>query len=484
MLQFSGPPGRGARAGPLAAGQPPQSPDSIADGVVAAPAVNQPVMCAPTERVSARHGFGDGRGSGPLAQVLDPQTPTVGVGPAQITLCNLRFARRVQSWLKSSFSGSQTADPLIVDAVALDVMKLVRVRAAARGRWLRIRFDARIAPDDAANSRQHPRARLKGDPISGYLNSVAKPRTGTEFSKDGSHDYCIRRRTRLVDFPDRCPAGVARRAERSCGRCRETSQPAIESKDTADAVAPGDKPSDGQESAAPSVKKPLSKDPPGMTRLSPEYDVWIDRKKKRVVMDGTVCLQQGTLEMFACLKGTKEHESVVFVDTKAFIVHAGLLAVGAKEGSPARFQPEYRPASGTPIDISLIWTDEKGAVQRCRAQDWVRNVRTQKALDSAWVFAGSGFFLDENSGQKIYLAEGGDFICVSNFPGAMLDLPVESSKTNEELLFEAFKEHIPPRGTRVRMVLTPRLEDAPKTTEAAEPKPAPAEEPSKGTEPE
>ncbi len=196
-----------------------------------------------------------------------------------------------------------------------------------------------------------------------------------------------------------------------------------------------------------------------MKRLSPEYDVWIDPKKKRVVMDGTVCLRQGNLEMFACLKGTKEHESVVFVDTKAFIVHAGLLAVGAKPGSPARFQPEYRPATGTPVDITLVWTDERGTVQRERAQQWVRDAHTQKALESTWVFAGSGFWTDETTGQKNYLAEGGDFICVSNFPGAMLDLPVESSQANQELLFEAFTDHIPPRGTRVRIVLTPRLED-------------------------
>ncbi len=73
------------------------------------------------------------------------------------------------------------------------------------------------------------------------------------------------------------------------------------------------------------------------------------------------------------------------------------------------------------------------------------------------MFAGSGFFEDED-GKKHYLAEGGDFICVSNFPGAMLDVPVESSQGTADLLFEAYTEHIPPRGTKVRMVLTPRLE--------------------------
>lgn len=222
--------------------------------------------------------------------------------------------------------------------------------------------------------------------------------------------------------------------------------------------------------APTAAKRPLSKDPPGMMRLSPDYDVWIDAVKKRVVMDGTVCLRQGTLEMFVCLKGTKEHESVVFADTQAYIVHAGLLAVGAKPGSPARFQPEYKPATGTPIDITCIWTDEKGNVHREPAQQWVRNFHTQKALDNNWVFAGSGFYTDEETGKKHYLAEGGDFICVSNFPGAMLDLPVESSQANTDLLFEAFTEHIPPRGTRVRLVLTPRLDAATASGEETPPK--------------
>lgn len=225
---------------------------------------------------------------------------------------------------------------------------------------------------------------------------------------------------------------------------------AADAKPAADAQAASDS------SQTANAKPRTSKDPPGMMRLSPNYDVWIDPVKKRVVMDGTVCLRQGTLEMFVCLKGTKEHESVVFVDTQAYIVHAGLLAVGAKPGSPARFQPEYKPASGTPIDITCIWTDEKGTVHREPAQQWVRNFHTQKALDSTWVFAGSGFYTDDQTGKKHYLAEGGDFICVSNFPGAMLDLPVESSQANTDLLFEAFTEHIPPRGTRVRLVLTPR----------------------------
>ena len=211
-------------------------------------------------------------------------------------------------------------------------------------------------------------------------------------------------------------------------------------------------------SAEKPPEKKLSKDPPGMKRLAPQYDVWIDAAHKRVVMDGAVVLTRGQLELFACIKGTKEHEAIVSVDTKAYIVHAALLAVGAKQGSPAQFQPTYKPASGTQIDVTVIWTDKAGKVQRVPAQNWIRDVKTRKEMTLPWVFGGSGFWQDSSTSQTIYLAEGGDFICVSNFSSAMLDVPVESTQANTQLQFEAFTERIPPLDTKVRLVLTPKLD--------------------------
>lgn len=211
------------------------------------------------------------------------------------------------------------------------------------------------------------------------------------------------------------------------------------------------------ESPPAQVRRPLSKDPPGMKRLVPDADVWIDPANHRVVLDGSVCLREGQLEMFACPKGTKEHEAIVAVDTKAYPVHAALLAVGALAGKPAQFQPKYTPATGTEIDITVVWTDKNGTVHRDRAQDWIINANTDRPMESPWVFGGSGFWEDEASGQKYYMAEAGDFICVSNFPSAMLDLPVESSQANDALLFKANPKRVPPLGTRVRLVLTPKL---------------------------
>jgi hypothetical protein len=197
-----------------------------------------------------------------------------------------------------------------------------------------------------------------------------------------------------------------------------------------------------------------------LKRLLPDDEnVWIDRKNKHIVIEGEVCLTRGLLEMFACLKGSKEHESVVAAKTKAYAVHAALLALGAKSGSPAKFDPKYAPASGTPIDVMVYWTDDKGQPQKAKAQDWVRDIKTQKTLATSWVFAGSAFHFNEVTKKNVYIADAyGDFICVSNFPSALLDIPIESSQENAELAFEANTEKIPPRGTKVKIVLMPKIE--------------------------
>jgi len=194
---------------------------------------------------------------------------------------------------------------------------------------------------------------------------------------------------------------------------------------------------------------------PGGAKLAEDYDIWLDKMGKRVIVDGVVCLREGQLEMFACLMGTKEHESIVALNAKAQLVHAALLAAGAKPGSVATWRPEYIPASGDIVSIEMQWF-EKGELKKTPAQNWVRNTRTEKAMKYDWVFAGSSFWKDPRTGKTHYQAEGGDFICVSNFPTATLDLPVLSPQENSDLLFEAFTENIPPMKTPVRLVMTYR----------------------------
>ncbi len=209
---------------------------------------------------------------------------------------------------------------------------------------------------------------------------------------------------------------------------------------------------DGDEAVDPGVDEKSN-----LIRLDKESKVWIDLKRKIVVVDGKICLREGQLEMFACPRSTKEHESVVSVESTAKVVHAALIAVGAVEGQPVQFAPEYTPASGTEVDVYVLWVDEKGKRRKARAQEWIRQVRTNKPMPYSWVFAGSGFWVDEETGTKHYMAEDGDLICVSNFATATLDLPIASSQSNDGLMFDALTENIPALGTKVRLVLVPKL---------------------------
>lgn len=258
-----------------------------------------------------------------------------------------------------------------------------------------------------------------------------------------------------------------------------------------------------------------------LTSLNKSGTVQIDLKGKRLLVKADVVMREGLLEMLACLKQTKEHESLLSVDAKAQVIHAGLVALGAEAGSPATFVPDYKPATGQQIDIFFTWTDAEGKLHRDAAQKWVRHATRryfvekldpppkdlsipvdsdlkwdekrkellwygpmtesqrdtqlkinkdlsfQKAIksmfaqsqtrqmDANWVFAGSGFSVDANTGEKFYLAEAGDLICVANFATATLDLAIESSATNDTLLFEAYTERIPPIGTKVTIELVP-----------------------------
>lgn len=264
----------------------------------------------------------------------------------------------------------------------------------------------------------------------------------------------------------------------------------------------------------------------GAVPLNQEGTVLLDAKNKTLIVKTEVVLREGTLEMLLCKKQTKEHESILAFDGKAYILHAGLVAMGLEPGKPVNFMPEYKPPTGAKLRIRVVWRDKEGKEHREDAHQWVRYSihryfgapleklpagltlpkdgdlrydavnkelswygpmtekqrdeylalsqdeayrkavrsffdRTQsRAMEADWVFAGSGFAVDQDEGHKIYLAESGDVICVANFPSALIDIAAKSSSQGQEnLLFEAWTERLPPVATPVRLEISPAAEE-------------------------
>ena len=245
------------------------------------------------------------------------------------------------------------------------------------------------------------------------------------------------------------PSPVPTAGQQTTAAAQAAAKPQSPEKDLAKELEQvGEKPRD--------LGPPLVDRPGALVRLDPEQPVWVDKQNKRVVLQGEVCRAGYPLEFFATYSN-RSYEAVVSVNVKPWIVHAGLTAVGAVPGHPAQFQPRFVPPTGTEVAIEVRWKDAQGKVQSAPAQNWIRNIKTKKALDSNWVFAGSLFVKDEATGKEYYQADSGELICVLSLPTAMLDLPIHSYGALEARSFEAFEEHLPPPGTPITILLKPIL---------------------------
>ena len=199
-------------------------------------------------------------------------------------------------------------------------------------------------------------------------------------------------------------------------------------------------------------------EPPEGKRVKVSDNIFLEvlGDKRRVVVNAEVCLREGPLEQLLTRKNRKEHEAILSADIDARKLHEALILAKAKEGTPVRWQPKYRPPTGTPIKITLVYLD-KGKKVTASARSWIKNRKSGKELGTDWVFAGSMLVentLDPNS-AKHYLANDGDVICVANFESAALDLPTESSKDDDDRAYDAWTARIPPVGTKVTVILEP-----------------------------
>jgi hypothetical protein len=209
------------------------------------------------------------------------------------------------------------------------------------------------------------------------------------------------------------------------------------------------------------------KDKPAEVKKVPfgkNVELEVQGKKRRVLLQAYVCLRQGQLEQLLTRRHTKEHEAILAIDADARLIHAALLAAGAQKGATVSYKRMgdkivIIPPRGTPIKVTLQYLDKNKKQVTVPAQRWVRMSKTKKDLAHDWVFAGSVFIKDPFDPKKpdLYGANDGDVICVANFDTAMLDLPINSSKNNDDLAFEAHTERIPPLETKVAIILEPVL---------------------------
>lgn len=180
----------------------------------------------------------------------------------------------------------------------------------------------------------------------------------------------------------------------------------------------------------------------------------IDYPNRCVEVDGQVILRQGLLELFACSPNTREHESIVRLNTRPLFIMQALGLLGLEPGRPLRMDPdtgEIIPASGDPVEIEVRY-EADGVSKRVPIETWMRHSQSKGRLErQPWVFAGS-FPVDNGA---IAADEEGTIIAVVDFESAIIALPRHHTAANAELWLEPNTPAIPDVGTPCTVIFRP-----------------------------
>lgn len=119
------------------------------------------------------------------------------------------------------------------------------------------------------------------------------------------------------------------------------------------------------------------------------------------------------LEVVVCSPDTKEHEALVVTEAKPSHVHAAMLLVGLKPGSPGRWEFENDtlipiPPTGDHLSVTLTYRDAEGKERTVTPEELVVDAKDGRSFGAAgggrWVFAGSQ--LVTRAGREWYDADG------------------------------------------------------------------------------
>lgn len=186
----------------------------------------------------------------------------------------------------------------------------------------------------------------------------------------------------------------------------------------------------------------------------------------RVVLDGTIQVDKGPvdgLEVLACLKEGKTHEALIRLTAgDGSVVKAAFLAAfGLPDGRPAE-ENRGIPARGTPLRLTVMWTDEDGAWRWIDAARLVRDRTVDRGFPALpWVYTGSRILLIAESGpdgkvvrRERFMLDSTRSVAVNyDEPDALLASPFPCA--DQDVRFEANSAVMPPAKTTIHLVATP-----------------------------
>jgi len=187
---------------------------------------------------------------------------------------------------------------------------------------------------------------------------------------------------------------------------------------------------------------------PDFTTLQSLGTVQLDPVNRFLVITGFVNQVDGGIELFACGRGGKTHESILVLYANPADMQAGLLLLKLKHGPP---MPGLGmgPPVGDAVSIDVHWTMDGQSHVRS-AESMILDNRTGRAVKhGAWIFNGSEF---ENGFFKANAEE--SLIASYWDPWAIINLKSEVGNDDERLVVN--RKTVPPLHTPIQLIISPR----------------------------
>ncbi len=174
--------------------------------------------------------------------------------------------------------------------------------------------------------------------------------------------------------------------------------------------------------------------------------VFLEKEKREVYLDGFVNMREGMIEVLACGRRGKLHESVLVMDIVPHDLQVALLLLGMDHTKATYSEDGMQLTGGEEVKISVSW-DNDGKNKTVAAEKLLYNLIDEKPLKNArWVFIGSRL------NEGVFMADMEEsLITTYHDPNAIIDNAGEGAD-NDDLL-AANTKLIPAVGTAVRMTM-------------------------------
>lgn len=192
---------------------------------------------------------------------------------------------------------------------------------------------------------------------------------------------------------------------------------------------------------------------PSMTKIGDGLyklgNIDLDLNRKTITMYGKVNMSYGLIELLACTKIGKMHESALVMDVQPVHLQTALILLGLEYEGGLRYQGDPRTPKGDRVRIWVEW-EKDGQTKRYRAEDLVFNRLTQKPMEHTdWVFSGSRI----NPNGTFMAQAVGTLITTFHDPDTIIDNPLPEG--GDDTVYIVNTQLAPPKGTDIRMIIEP-----------------------------